>query len=154
MTYQLVGNCGVGKTWVMLQLLQSGDYKPYKVGLFRYMSDGERVIVGKYDGSIFQGSDKLAMNIASQFAYFKELQQKHGWKLLVEGDRFMNSTFREVFTPTVIKIDGDGASGRRQRKTSQTLRQLKSINTRVTNYGADYTFSDSETCLKFLQARW
>jgi len=154
MVYQLVGNCGVGKTWVMLQLLNSGDYKPYKFGLWRYMSDGKRIIVGKYDGSTFQGSDKLAMNIASQFNVFKKLIDKTCWDMLVEGDRFMNSTFREVFNPTVLKIDGDGLGGRLVRNSVQTPVHLKRINTRVQRYQEDITFVNSKTCLEYLQARW
>lgn len=154
MVYQLVGNCGVGKTWIMLQLLQEGSYKPYKYGLFRFMRDGNKVIVGKYDGSTFQGSDKLAMNIASQFTQFKKVITDNNWNVLVEGDRFMNTTFRNVFNPTVIKITGDGSQGRSMRGTDQSPQHLKRINTRVTNYNSNITVTNSNAALDYLKKIW
>ena len=154
MVYQMVGNCGVGKTWVMLQLLKQGNYKPYKFGLWRFMRDGNKVIVGKYDGSVFQGSDKMAMNIASQFDMFNQVVKEKGWLVLVEGDRFMNNTFRNTFNPTVIKINGDGLNGRLLRGTNQNTQHLKRINTRVNNYQSDFTFSSSNHCLEYLEQIW
>lgn len=143
----LIGACGSGKTWVMKSLLKRLDLKPCKFNLIRFMSDGKYCILGKYDGSKFEGSDRLSMGVAKDFKPFKELADKNDWTVICEGDRFTNSKFINVFEPFIIKIKDDGAKGRLKRKSNQTERQIKSIQTRINNIKSDKDVNNSEEAL-------
>jgi len=146
----LIGGCGAGKTWVakqlinLLQLEQSA-----KVGLirFRTKANEENIILGRYVGSVFDGSDKLSMAVAKDFDQLHQVATKHGFRIIAEGDRFMNSSFVAKFDPYIIKIEDDGSEGRRKRNSQQTERQIKTIKTRVTNTKHDMTVSDSAEAL-------
>lgn len=143
----IIGACGVGKTWVMKQLLCIDD-KRFKLGKINFHENDSRIIVGKYDGSVFEGSDRLAMtaitDISRVIAYAK------GKKTVWEGDRFMNSTFIEKAKPIVLRIMGDGQEGRRKRGSQQSERQIKAIATRVSKITPHMTFDNSEECLIYL----
>ncbi len=145
----IIGECGVGKTWVMKQMLK--DTKRYKLGLLRFHENENTIIIGKYDGSTFEGSDKLSM------AVMKDLNKillyiKHKNKLAIfEGDRFMNKNFIQKAKPYIIKINGDGEAGRIKRGSNQTERQLKTIRTRVSNIEHNLVVENSNECLKYIQ---
>ena len=119
----IVGECGVGKTWVMKQMLK--ETTPLKLGLFRFHESNDIIVVGKYDGSTFEGSDKLSMAVMKDLdlmlKYIK-VRKKHA---IFEGDRFMNQNFISKAKPYIIKINGDGKEGRKKRGSNQTERQLK-----------------------------
>ncbi len=128
--FLLVGACGSGKTWVLNQLIK--DLKLTilgKVGMF-YFHRSERIIaLGKYDGSTFEGSDKLSMAIMRDLKSF--VKYAKGKIVICEGDRFMNSTFINRVKPSIISILDDGKKGRKKRGSNQTERQIKSVSTRV-----------------------
>lgn len=153
--YLIIGNCGVGKTYVMRKLLSNAVNLPKKLGLvyFHEVPLNKYAVVGKYDGSVFDGSDRLSMSVAADFPKLHRYAQAHGIGMVAEGDRFMNSTFINLFQPTILLIEGDGAEGRAKRGSQQTARQLKSIATRVNNIKPDNRFADSEACYQFLKNR-
>lgn len=146
----IIGNCGVGKTYVMQNLIKS--YKcdqASNVDLLHYRTNGFLNITGKYDGGIFQGSDKLSMSVMTSLD--KYLHKVKGVSIF-EGDRFMNSNFIAKAKPYVIKVKGNGSQGRVLRGSSQSPRQVKSIQTRVSNIEYDFSFEDSYLLKKYLQS--
>jgi hypothetical protein len=120
-----------------------------KVGKIRFHYKDDVVLGGVYDGSLFQGSDKLSMAIMNDIEQF--LSYTKNKCLIVEGDRFTNKTFIEHANPLIIRIKGSGEAGRKKRRSKQTDRQIKSIATRVTNIVDSYNrvieVNDSNECL-------
>lgn len=152
--YLITGCCGTGKTWVMKRLLEHFALSiQRKDGLYSWMSaDSEstsRVIVlGVYDGTMFEGSDRLSMAVMTDNQ--RMLPGFSSNIVIAEGDRFTNSTFIKDFKPLIIRIHGDGSEGRAQRGSNQTERQIKSIATRVNNIPADVIVKNSAACLAFI----
>jgi hypothetical protein len=71
----------------------------------------------------------------------------------MEGDRFTNRRALESAEPTIIKIMGDGLTGRVKRGSNQSERQLKSITTRVGNIPmkeGDFTVTDSTKAMEVI----
>jgi len=153
--YLVIGECGVGKTWLMKKLIDYLETKNRaKVGKVKFNLNKEKniYILGNYDGSMYEGSDKLSMAVAGDFEFFYHyLKTTNNPIVICEGDRFTNKTFINMFKPTIIKINGDGSTGRELRKSTQTPRQLKSIATRVRNISENITFDNSEKTFEFFQ---
>lgn len=152
----LTGACGVGKTWVMRQLLR-GEVQHRKLGKVVWAETEDLIVVGKYDGTVFEGSDRLSMAVMSDVSMFLSYVRRSGKMAVFEGDRFTNSKFIEKADPVVIRIEGDGKSGRLRRGTNQSERHLKAIQTRVGNLPSHVTSKDSEsalTALKLLQCEY
>lgn len=145
----IIGECGVGKTWVMKNLLNKT--KGYKLGLFYFHENEINIIVGKYDNTTFEGSDRLSMSVMSDlnkmYSYIKKSQKI----AIFEGDRFMNNNFIKKCNPYIIKIKGDGLNGRLKRGSNQTERQLKTIKTRVKNITPHIEVENSNECLKIIK---
>lgn len=149
----IVGICGVGKTWVMKSLIDEFNcLEMSQVKLVRYNTNKDKSVnvVGKYDGSMFEGSDKLSMSVSTSVDEYLEETKSSNFNVF-EGDRFSNGKFIDKVKPLVIKILGDGSKGRESRGSSQSERQIKSITTRVGNISADLEFKDSTECLSFLK---
>jgi hypothetical protein len=144
----LVGNCGSGKTWVMKQLIKDFELKKKaKVGMVVFQTNDKISVLGNYDGSVFEGSDKLSMAVMSDCDILKKVQNKYNMALVCEGDRFTNSTFINKFRPVIIKITDDGSAGRLKRNSNQTERHLKAIQTRVNNTKHSIEVKDSNEAL-------
>lgn len=143
-TILIVGNCGSGKTWCMAKLIKKLELKTKaKIAKIVFQTDGELAVLGNYDGSVFQGSDKLSMSVATDFAILRKMQISKSMKIVCEGDRFMNSRFINTFDPFVIKITEDGKDGRLKRNSSQSARQIKAIETRVSKIKSHETVINS-----------
>lgn len=149
----LIGACGSGKTWVIKKLITESKTKSAQYKLFKFQIDTETnfVYLGVYDGSTFEGSDKLSMAIMKDAKDFKALAQKKNFVIIAEGDRFTNKTFTELFSPTIIKITDDGEQGRNKRKSKQTQRHIKAIETRVGNIKSNYDVSNSTEAYKLVK---
>lgn len=135
--FMLVGECGTGKTWVMQEIIKQFKLDTLgKVGMFYFHRSDRLICLGKYDGSVFQGSDKLSMAVMGDIKEFKKYVTKNNYVVVCEGDRFMNETFTEAFKGSleVTAITNDGAKGRKKRKSTQTERHLKAIRTRVSKF--------------------
>lgn len=142
----LVGACGSGKTWVMSQLvakLQAN--KRFKLGLFFFNTNGRVNIIGKYDGTMFQGSDRLSMGVMAEINRF--IAATEGKLNLFEGDRFSNSTFIQAAKPFIVKIKDTGEAGRQRRGSTQTERHIKAINTRISKINANLEVGTSQQAL-------
>ena len=149
MNILLVGACGVGKTWVMNQVLKENTLWPGKIGKFKFHYNDSIVVLGVYDGSTFQGSDRLSMSVLTDLDKF--LAWSRNKTIICEGDRFTNSTFINKAHPFIIKIKGDGEAGRKIRGSKQTERHIKSIATRVSNIKENIVKNDSEEAYRFIK---
>ena len=146
----LIGMCGTGKTWVMEKLIQYYVLSHRKkIGKIYYHTDNRIIVVGKYDGSMYQGSDKLSMSVMTDVDAF--IQNSAGKIIVAEGDRFTNGKFIAKANPTVIKITDDGVVGRLKRNSSQSERHLKSMQTRVSNIIADQNVINSIEALELIK---
>ena len=149
MNILLVGACGTGKTWVMKNLIKEKKAeKLCKIGMVYYHSSGPVNIIGKYDNSVFEGSDRLSMAVVKDVPKF--LSYNIHRVNIFEGDRFTNQSFLAYADPVVIKILGDGSAGRKKRGTDQSERHIKSISTRVANFKSDHVVEDSAGALKLI----
>jgi hypothetical protein len=145
----IIGNCGVGKTYIMQNIIKSFQCNDsYRIGQLHYKTNGYINITGKYDSGIFQGSDKLSMSVMTSVDDY--LQNVNGVNIF-EGDRFTNKNFIKKANPFIIKINGNGINGRFLRNSTQSTRQIKSIETRINNIEYDFSFDDSYLLKKYLQ---
>tara|TARA_R110000824_G_scaffold385488_1_gene579761 strand:- start:191 stop:682 length:492 start_codon:yes stop_codon:yes gene_type:complete len=145
----VIGECGVGKTWIMKQLIKNS--KGFKIGLNYFNETDKNIVVGKYDNSTFEGSDKLSMAVMKDLDKMINYINKVNKTAIFEGDRFMNKNFIKKANPYIIKIKGDGKGGRLKRGSQQTERQLKTIKTRVKNIQAHKEVENSNECLNIIQ---
>lgn len=154
MNILIIGNCGVGKTWVMKQLIKHHKLKQRgKLGLFKFHYNEDMLVVGKYDGSTFEGSDKLSMAVMRDIHTFKNWCDHRSGIAVAEGDRFMNKKYIDNMNPLIIQTQGNGEQGRSIRGSRQTDRHLKAINTRVSNIANEFGIvkvEDSNHCLKMI----
>ena len=148
-TILVVGNCGSGKTWVMLELLKILHTKKAKIKKCYFSVDQTKkiAILGVYDKSMFQGSDKLSMAVSQDFDILRKVQIKNELTIVAEGHRFTTKKFIETFNPLIIKIKDTGEEGRAKRKSTQTERHLKSISTLVKNTKEDIMVENSTEAL-------
>jgi len=142
----IIGECGVGKTWVMKNFIKGS--KGYKLGLYYFNETEKHIVVGKYDNSTFEGSDRLSMAVMKDLDKMLGYIKKVNKIAIFEGDRFMNQNFINKANPLIIKIKGDGKEGRIKRGSQQTERQLKTIRTRVGNINFNKEVENSNECLK------
>tara|TARA_Y100001963_G_C6785261_1_gene452285 strand:- start:1169 stop:1579 length:411 start_codon:yes stop_codon:yes gene_type:complete len=134
----------------MKQLLKRTKDTRYKLGKFYFHENDNSIIIGKYNGSIFEGSDRLSMSVITDIEKMVNYINKKNKTGYFEGDRFMNKTFITKAKPIIFKIDGDGVAGRKKRGSSQSERQIKSIKTRVSNIKFHNVFKNSTDCFKYL----
>jgi ABC-type dipeptide/oligopeptide/nickel transport system ATPase component len=148
----LIGCAGTGKTWVMKSIINNFKCeRRQKIGKFYFHSSDDIVVVGKYDGSMFEGSDRLSMSVMTDADDF--LSYTNNKIVILEGDRFMNAKMIDKAKPTIVKIVGDGLKGRTLRGSNQTERHLKAITTRVNNIKlapTDYVVNNSTEALEVI----
>jgi len=121
-----------------------------RIGKVIFQTDGIVSVLGNYEGSTFQGSDKLSMSVMTDFAILRKMQKKNSMNVICEGDRFMNKKFISMFQPIVVKITDDGENGRSLRGSSQSTRQIKSIKTRVENTTFNKAAKNSSEALEMI----
>lgn len=145
----IIGSCGVGKTWVMKELMKHHTLWPGKIGKFKFHYNDYLCFIGVYDGSTFEGSDRLSMSVVTDLDKF--LAWSRGKTVICEGDRFTNSTFITKANPTIFKIQGTGEKGRKIRGSKQTERHIKAIATRVSNIKEDVIAASSEDAYQLIK---
>lgn len=148
----LIGACGSGKTWVCKELIKKFKLnKLAKIKTIYFNTNNKISVMGKYTGHIYDGSDRLSMSVMKDINYLKYIQEKHKMLIIAEGDRFMNKTFITKFNPYIIKINNDGLKGRKKRNSSQSDRQIKTINTRVSNIKHNISVTNSFDAYSLIQ---
>lgn len=159
----ILGHPGAGKTWTishLIDFLVGSGYNHYqrKIGLVEYHDFSGLVIMGKYDGSKFQGTDRLSMAVSVDFDRFFAKMQENGVKYIVaEGDRINNMTFFQTAmkygTFERIKCDpGNYEKLLRQRMQREHVFApsfLKSIASKVDKHTFDKVM-DSDALLAYL----
>lgn len=152
-TILLIGACGSGKTWVMKSLIDEYSLNlSAKYNLIRFRTNKKIAVLGKYDGTTFEGSDKLSMGVAVDFEKFSKMAEQKNLIVIAEGDRFTNSRFISHFKPVIIRIKDDGKEGRKKRNSSQTERHIKAIETRVKNIKPKFEVKNSSEALKIIKS--
>jgi hypothetical protein len=142
----IIGRPGTGKTWLMKELIKLYQCnKRQRIKRFWWHCSEDIYVVGKYDGSTFEGSDRFSLAVMMDLDKF--LAYTENKITIFEGDRFMNGTFLAKGKPFIIKILGDGAEGRKARGSNQTETHLKKMETRVRNIEADLECNDSGEAL-------
>lgn len=145
----LIGECGVGKTWVMKQIIKAKNMTlHYSMKTIVFIREGNLAIAGKYDNSTFEGTDRLSMAVMKDTDAYLKFLNDYKVNGIFEGDRFTNSKFIDKAQPYIIKIKGNGSKGRELRGSNQTERHLKSIKTRVNNIKPHIEVESSSEALK------
>ncbi len=144
-TILLIGAAGSGKTWAMKQFIDIPVTYTVKCGKVKgaYSVEQNLFVAGIYDGSMYEGGDRLSMSVMTDYPRLRHWQVDGDVTILCEGDRFMNKSFIDMFEPVIIKITDDGSRGRKHRGSEQTPRHLKAIATRVSNVKADHEVYNS-----------
>lgn len=152
-TILLIGSCGSGKTWVATSIIKELNTINCKLGMIHFCMDEQKqvAILGKYDGSTFQGSDRLSMAVMRDCERLAKFQAAKQIRIIAEGDRFTNRNFIAIMKPIIIKILDDGSNGRTIRGSTQTERQIKSIQSRVSNIVAHYNVANSTEALELIK---
>lgn len=109
--------------------------------------------MGVYDGSAFEGSDRLNMRAMNDLEELRRAQNALGFTIIAEGDRFTNRKFVSQMKPYVIKISDTGERGRLERGSQQTERHIKAIATRVSNICANVAVQNSAMALEIITQR-
>lgn len=101
--------------------------------------DGHYKMLGVFDGSLFEGTDRLSMTvIGDAISYIKALEAAEGkYVVFVEGDRLFNARFIAETKATLLLIDANEKVLHWRHSTrgdSQNDTFLRSRRTKVENY--------------------
>ncbi len=101
----LAGIPGTGKTTIFKKIRSKLETKrQFRYKLVRgVMNEKGDHVLGVYDGSAFEGSDKLSMAVQPDLIKFVNLLESKGKPVTIyaEGDRVTNSSFIEKFEDQV-----------------------------------------------------
>jgi hypothetical protein len=148
----LYGEPGVGKTTVILrlfELLKDHGYarNPFNYGLLKgilFQKEDRRIYIpGVFDGSLYQGTDKLSMAVQPHAVKFLEcgaLRPQDG--ILIEGERLFKKSFLAGFQADLILILTCSAETLKVRHAaqgrSQTAQILEGRRTLIRNIERDF----------------
>lgn len=112
---------------------------PFKEGKVRGIEKGPYKMLGVFDGSLFEGTDRLSMTvIGDAIAYVQRLDADGGrYVVFVEGDRLFNYRFIAETKALPLIIDANEkvlAHRHATRGDDQTNTFLKSRRTKVDNF--------------------
>ncbi|MBQ6939886.1 MAG: AAA family ATPase [Alistipes sp.] len=118
----------------------------FKEGKVRGIENGCYKMLGVFDGSTFEGTDRLSMTvIGDAIDYIKRLEQEPGRKVVfVEGDRLFNFRFLQETRASLILLDASPevlAQRHKERGDNQTETFLQSRRTKVENFANKYRIS-------------
>lgn len=168
-TIAIMGYPGAGKSWAVSNFIN--EYRKehgltpmrHRVGLVDYEDLGAVAVMGIYDGSKFQGTDRLSMAVSVDFErFYATLSDPAGNTRLIvaEGDRINNLTFLQTAmkygTLLRIKCDPDNyqtlLKQRAQREHTFSQSFLKTVTSKVNKHNFDFTMN-SDALLKYLHQK-
>lgn len=122
-----------------LRLQYFNESTDFKVGKVRGIKQGCLEMLGVFDGSLFEGTDKLSMTVINDAIDYidklKKEEQKH--VVFVEGDRLFNWRFLSKTRATLLILDANEAVLKQRhisRGDTQTETFLRSRRTKVENF--------------------
>lgn len=137
----LAGVPASGKTTIMREVRNRmmSSAVPFERGTLHGVMAGNVFAYGVFDGSLFEGTDRLSMCVIDDaIAHVKELQggaDRH--VLFVEGDRLFCERFLRAASATVIVIDAAKqvlCNRHKLRRDRQTSTRLKACRTKIENF--------------------
>jgi hypothetical protein len=154
---------GTGKTHLIHNLLKQSDdwivYCPIKLLDGLWSEKLQMFVIGKYSpyypidkSEIFQGTDKLAMNVQPSFTKFILESKEKNIKVVFEGDRLFNSSTFNTYLehcpngfPKIIILHvslGKIKDRYKERGSDQSEKFLKSRQTKIDNISGNMDLMD------------
>lgn len=142
-----------------------GDATEFKEGKVRGLqsTDGHYIMLGVFDGTTFEGTDKLSMTVIDDaIAYAKKLSgSRERYVIFVEGDRLFNYRFLSETRALLLLLDANEIVLKNRhiaRGDTQTDTFLRSRRSKVENFISKYkaqriwnnTLHDQERILNFV----
>lgn len=142
-----------------------GDATEFKEGKVRGLqtTDGHYIMLGVFDGTTFEGTDKLSMTVIDDaIAYVKKLSaSRERYVIFVEGDRLFNYRFLSETRALLLLLDANEIVLKNRhiaRGDMQTDTFLRSRRSKVENFISKYkaqriwnnTLQDQEHILNFI----
>jgi dephospho-CoA kinase len=140
----LAGVPASGKTTIFKRIRSKyfTNCKDIKYGLVRGIAtnDDKYIMLGVFDGTDFEGTDKLSMSVINDAVKFCNQQQKR-CVIFIEGDRLFNIRFLQETNATLYIIDASQEvlkARHAKRSDNQNERFLRSRRTKVENFIQKY----------------
>jgi len=138
-----------GKSCLIQQVRQKFDIsEPVKYGKCRAVKnrDGTIYVLGVFDGSAFEGTDKLPMDVIDDaIAFIKELSKDNrDIAVLAEGDRLFNARFLNEVRATLLLIDANAEELEARhliRGDNQSEQFKRRCRTKIENFARKYGIS-------------
>lgn len=156
-----------GKTTLFRRIRQSlfRTYKVFKYNSVRGINSGSLVMLGVFDNSEFEGTDKLSMTVIDDAIEYIEYldRQERDCIVFIEGDRLFNDRFLTSVNANIILLDCSPEVldiRHKVRKDGQNDIFLKSRRTKIENFAKKYcifrmindTPDDSENIFRFIDS--
>lgn len=139
------------------------ESKEFKHGKCKGIENGAFKMLGVFDGTTFEGTDKLSMTVIDDAIEFvkQQIYSKQKSVVFVEGDRLFNIRFLKETKALLLLIDANERVLKERhikRGDSQTETFLKSRRSKVENFINKYkaqriwnnTLQDQERILSFI----
>lgn len=130
-----------GKTTLFKRIREElfADCKEFKDGKVRGIEANNYKMLGVFDGSLFEGTDKLSMTVINDaICYIDRLRlAKEKYVVFVEGDRLFNHRFISETKATLLLLDANEKVLRNRhliREDVQNDTFLRSRRSKVENY--------------------
>lgn len=141
----LEGVPATGKSTVFRHIREKAfqGCEAFKSGLLRGIKKGAMQMFGVFDGSTFEGTDRLSMTVINDtIPYIKNLQQSSERSVVfIEGARLANTRFLNEAKALLFLLYADNSTLEArhfERGDKQTERFLKSRETQVSNLAKNY----------------
>ena len=145
-TIYVAGVPASGKTTIFRKLRQAlfDGATEFRYGKVRGIERGAYQMLGVFDGSTFEGTDRLSMTVIDDaIAYIRalEAESKECKVIFIEGDRLFNYRFLQAVRASVILIDASPEvlmMRHAQRGDAQTEVFLQGRRSKVENFAKKY----------------
>ena len=131
--------CGKTTLFKQIRVQLFSESKEFRDGKVRGIESGCYKMLGVFDGSLFEGTDKLSMTVINDaISYINKLKEDESkFVVFVEGDRLFNHRFITETKATLLLLDANEKilnSRHVQRGDVQTDTFLRSRRSKVENY--------------------